>query len=207
MVFIVIRCIILYLSVSIAVRIMGKRQIGELQPCELVITILISELATIPIQDTDMPILYGILPIMVLAALEIAISLLTLKFIGFRHLLYGKPIVIIHSGKIDQQQMRRARMSVDDLVEAMRSEGIANIRDIGLAVLETNGNVSVIDKKDADVSEIIITDGVFDKNVLRRLKLSKKEVLTAIKEKSEKKLFLVTREKDGKYYTVKRKTE
>ncbi len=207
MVYIVIRCIILYLSVSIAVRIMGKRQIGELQPCELVITILISELATIPIQDTDMPILYGILPIMVLATLEIAISLLTLKFIGFRHLLYGKPITIIRNGKIDQKQMQRARMSVDDLVEAMRAEGIANIRDIGLAVLETNGNVSVIDKKDADISEIIITDGVFDKNVLRRLKLSKKEVLTAIKEKSEKKLFLVTREKDGKYYTIKRKTE
>jgi uncharacterized membrane protein YcaP (DUF421 family) len=186
---------------------MGKRQIGELQPCELVITILISELATIPIQDTDMPILYGILPIMVLSALEIGISLIALKFISFRHLLYGRPITIIRNGKIDQKQMRRARISVDDLVEAMRAEGIANIRDVGLAVLETNGNVSVIDKKDADISEIIITDGVFDKAVLKRLKLSKKEVLTAIKEKSEKRLFLVTREKDGKYYTVKRKAE
>lgn len=207
MVFIVIRCIVLYLSVSVAVRIMGKRQIGELQPCELVITILISELATIPIQDTDMPILYGILPIMVLAALEIAISLLTLKFIGFRHLLYGRPITIIRHGKIDQKQMRRARMSVDDLVEAMRAEGIANIRDIGLAVLETNGNVSVIDKKDADISEIIISDGVFDNHVIKRLKLSRKEVLNSINEKSEKKLFLVTREKSGKYYTVKRETK
>ena len=207
MVFIVIRCIILYLSVNIAVRVMGKRQIGELQPCELVITILISELATIPIQDTDMPILYGILPIMVLSALEIAISLFALKFIGFRHLLYGRPITLIRNGKIDQKQMRRARMSIDDLVEAMRAEGITNIRDIGLAVLETNGNVSVIDKKDVDISEIVISDGVFDKKVMRRLKLTKKEVLADIKEKTEKTLFLVTREKDGKYYKIKRKTE
>ena len=86
----------------------------------------------------------------------------------------------------------------------MRAEGIANIRDIELAVLETNGNVSVIDKKDADVSEIIISDGEFDTQVIKRLRLTKKEVLKAIKEKSEKELFLVMREKDGKYYKVKR---
>ncbi len=183
---------------------MGKRQIGELQPCELVITILISELATIPIQDTAMPILYGLLPITVLSALEIAISLLTLKLPKFRRLIYGKPITIIRHGKIDQKNMQTARMSVDDLVEAMRAEGIANIRDIELAVLETNGNVSVIDKKDADVSEIIISDGKFDAQVIKRLRLTKKEVLNAIKEKSEKGLFLVMREKDGKYYKVKR---
>lgn len=204
MVYIIFRCIILYFCVSIAVRIMGKRQIGELQPCELVITILISELASMPIQDTDMPILYGIVPIITLAALEIAVSTLTLKSIRFRHLLYGKPITIIHNGKIDQEQMTRARMSVDDLVEAMRAEGITNIRNIGLAVLETNGNVSVIDKKNDDAADIILSDGVFDKNVLNRLRLSKKEVLKAVKEKSADGLFLVIREKDGNYYTVKK---
>lgn len=181
---------------------MGKRQIGELQPCELVITILISELASMPIQDTDMPILYGIIPIITLAALEIAVSTITLKSLRFRHLLYGKPITIIYDGKIDQEQMTRARMSVDDLVEAMRAEGITNIRDIGIAVLETNGNVSVIDKKDTDLADIIVSDGVFDKNVLNRLKLSKKEVLKAVKAKSEDGLFLVIREKDGRYYTI-----
>lgn len=204
MVYIVLRCIILYFCVSIAVRIMGKRQIGELQPCELVITILISELASMPIQDTDMPILYGVLPIITLAALEITVSMITLKSMKFRHLLYGRPITIIRNGKIDQHQMERARMSIDDLVEAMRAEGITNIRDIGLAVLETNGNVSVIEKEKTDISEILISDGVFDQKVLNRLKLTEKEVLKAIKEKSPKDLFLVTREKDGRFYTVKK---
>ena len=183
---------------------MGKRQIGELQPCELVTTILISELASLPIQDTDMPILHGILPIITLGALEIAISTLTLKSVKFRSFFYGKPITIIYDGKIDQQEMARARISVDDLVEAMRSEGIANIRDIGIAVLETNGNVSVIDKKDADTAHILVSDGVFNEDSLQRLKLSKKEVLRAVKEKNEKSLFLVIREKDGKYYAVKK---
>ncbi len=151
-----------------------------------------------------MPIIYGILPIITLAALEIAVSTVTLKSIKFRHLLYGKPITIIRDGKIDQKEMARARMTIDDLVEAMRTEGITNIRDIGLAVLETNGNVSVIDKQNTDISEIIISDEVFDKDVLNRLKLSEKEVLKAIKVKSTDGIFLVTREKDGKYYTVRK---
>ena len=204
MIFIILRCIILYFSVTIAVRIMGKRQIGELQPCELVITILISELASMPIQDTDMPILYGILPTITLAALEIAISTIALKSQSFRHLLYGKPITIIRDGKIDQKEMARARMTIDDLLEAMRTEGITNIRDIGYAVLETNGNVSVIERKKTDISEIIISDEVFNKDTIGRLKLSEKEVLKAIKEKSTDGIFLVTREKDGKFYTVRK---
>lgn len=183
---------------------MGKRQIGELQPCELVTTILISELASLPIQDTDMPILHGILPIITLGALEIAISTLTLKSVKFRNFFYGKPITIICDGKIDQKQMARARISLDDLVEAMRTEGISNIRDIGTAVLETNGNVSIIEKKDEDNAQILISDGVFNEDGLERLKLSKKEILKAVKEKSEKELFLVIREKDGKYYSVKK---
>ncbi len=204
MVFIILRCIILYFSVSIAVRIMGKRQIGELQPCELVITILISELASMPIQDTNMPILYGILPIITLAALEITVSTLTLKSVKFRHMLYGKPITIIRDGKINQKEMTRARMSIDDLVEAMHAEGIANIRNIGLAILETNGNVSVIDKQNADIGEIIVSDEAFDNDVLKRLKLSKKEVLKATKLKSTSGIFLILRDKDGSFFTVRK---
>lgn len=204
MVFIILRCVILYFSVSIAVRVMGKRQIGELQPCELVITILISELASMPIQDTNMPILYGILPIITLAALEITVSTLTLKSVKFRHILYGKPITIVRDGKINQSEMTRARMSIDDLVEAMRAEGIATISDIGLAVLETNGNVSVIDKQNANIGEIIVADEVFDYEVLNRLKLSKKEVLKATKLKSEAGVFLIVREKDGSFFTVRK---
>lgn len=204
MVFIVLRCIILYFCVSAAVRIMGKRQIGELQPCELVITILISELASMPIQDSNMPILYGILPIITLAALEIIVSTITLKSVKFRRLLYGRPITIIRDGKIYQKEMTRARMSVDDLVEAMHNEGIATISDIGLAILETNGNVSVIDKQNANVGEIILSDEVFDNDVLNRLKLNKKEVLKATGLKSEKGVFLIIREKNGSFRTIRK---
>ncbi len=207
MVYIILRCIILYFTVTAAVRIMGKRQIGELQPCELVITILISELASIPIQDLNMPILYGILPILTLAALEIGVSFLTLKSIKFRRLFYGTPITIVRDGKIEQAEMERARVSVDDLAEAMRTEGIADIRDIGYAVLETNGNMSIIDKQQGQMPDIVLSDGEFDNKAIKRLGIKKRDIITKSKVKTKDDLFLVLYDKNGNYYIVKKTTK
>ena len=202
MAFIVLRCLILYCVVAIALRIMGKRQIGELQPSELVITLLFSELASIPVQDIDMPLLYGIIPILALAALEILISSLTLKSTTLRKFIYGKPIILVYQGKPDQRAMEKARVTIDDLLEAMRSNGIVRVADVNFAILETNGNMSIIPKQNPSVDklpEVLINDG--------KVMSSKKEVkklINAIGFKSAKEIFFLSREKGGKTEIIKK---
>ena len=142
----VLRCVTLYFSVVLSVRIMGKRQIGELQPSELVITIMISELAALPLQDLNMPLIWGIMPMFLMVGLELLMSLLALKSMRFRALFYGRPIVLIYRGKVNQYELLRTRVSMEDIMEAMRGSGLLNVEDIEVAVLETNGTVSVIPK-------------------------------------------------------------
>ena len=221
MAFIVIRSFILYFVVIIAVRIMGKRQIGELQPSELVVTILISELASMPMQDPNQPILAGIIPILTLAATEILLSLITLKSVKSRSIIYGKPIIMIHNGSIDQYEMGKARISTDDLMEAMRISGVLNIEDVDYAILETNGRVSIIPKAEKqpltpgdagkqvapnDMPKIIISDGhIISSNIPDGV--SDEWLNTLIKTqgvKSHKDIFLLTRDSRGKTYIVKK---
>ncbi len=207
MAFMVIRCFILYCAVIVAVRIMGKRQIGELQPSELVITILISELASMPIQDTEQPLLSGILPIFTLAAIEVLVSIIALKSIKTRYLFYGKPIIMIYKGVIFQKEMEKARVSLDDIVEAMRSNGVASIEDVNFAILETNGNISIIPKESGEMAELIIIDGRVIKENIAKKGLSDnwlKNILKAQQVKSAKEIFLLTLDSAGKTYIVKK---
>jgi uncharacterized membrane protein YcaP (DUF421 family) len=141
-----IRAVILYLLLIFAVRLMGKRQIGELQPTELAITILISNLATLPIEDPGDPLLVGIIPILVLAGLDVLMSQLQFKSRGIRKLMCGKPAVIIRDGIIDQNKMKELRFTNDDLTESLRIQGIFNIDEVQYAVVETTGAVSVYQK-------------------------------------------------------------
>lgn len=141
-----IRTVLLYLFVVIALRIMGKRQIGELQPSELVATLLISDIAAVPMQETGIPLVSGLVPIFVLVALEILLSVAMLKNDKIRLLVSGKPIIIIQNGKILQNEMRRVRFSIEDLVENLRQQNIFRISDIAFGIVETNGKLSVLQK-------------------------------------------------------------
>jgi uncharacterized membrane protein YcaP (DUF421 family) len=141
-----IRAVILYLLLIFAVRLMGKRQIGELQPTELAITILISNLATLPIEDPGDPLLVGIIPILVLAGLDVLMSQLQFKSRGIRKLMCGQPAIIIRDGIIDQAKMKELRFTNDDLTESLRIQGIFNIDEVEYAVVETTGAVSVYQK-------------------------------------------------------------
>lgn len=197
--------------VAISLRMMGKRQIGELQPSELVITLLFSELASMPMQDVDQPILTGILPILALAAIEIAVSSITLKSVKLRHLLYGKPIVLVYNGKIDQKAMEKARVSIDDLIEAMRTSGVIKVADIDFAVLETNGNMSIIQKENASTKsgmpEVMVVDGKIMKDNLKKYGLSTdwiKDIMEVQGIKSRKDIFFLTREQGGKTHIIKK---
>lgn len=141
-----IRSIILYSFVILVMRIMGKRQIGELQPFELVIAIMLSELAAVPMQDPGIPLINGIIPILTLMLLEILISFLTLKYQSLRKITCGIPSILIRQGKIDENEMRNQRFNLNDLIEELRMAGYIDFEDIEYAILETSGKISIIPK-------------------------------------------------------------
>lgn len=138
-----IRVCILYVLILLAMRLMGRRQIGELQPSELVITILISEIACVPIQDNGVPILNSVVAVLVLAAFEILFSALSLKSMPVRKLLQGNPIAVIRDGVIDQQALRTLRVTLDDLLEGLREKDVFDPSQVQYAILESNGKLSV----------------------------------------------------------------
>lgn len=145
----VIRTLILYIIIIVSLRIMGKRQIGEMQPSELVVTIMISDLASVPMQTIDLPLISGILPVLTLIVAEIFMSYIGLKSRFFRKLLSGEPSVIISNGKVIKKELERLRFNLTDLLEQLRISGNFDIADIETAILETNGQISIVPKTSA----------------------------------------------------------
>ncbi|HHV35419.1 MAG TPA: DUF421 domain-containing protein [Syntrophomonadaceae bacterium] len=148
MLLVAVRALILYTLLVVVMRLMGKRQIGQLQPFELVITIVIAELAVIPMSDTGIPLINGIVGILVLMVVQIIISLIILYSEKARKIICGNPIILINNGKPVREMMRLVRINISDLLEQLRSKEYPNISDIAYAVLETNGSISVIPKAD-----------------------------------------------------------
>ena len=138
----VIRTIILYLLIIVGIRLMGKRQIGELQPSEFIVALLLSDLAAVPMQENDLPLLNGILPILILIALELIVSGILLKLPKFGKAISGTPIPIIKDGIIDVKAMNKLRITVDDLAESLRQKDIFEIDTVQYAIAETNGTIS-----------------------------------------------------------------
>ena len=146
MLIVLIRTIILYILVLIVMRLMGKREIGQMQPFELVIAIMIADLASTPMTDVGTPITHGIIPILGLLIMHLLLSLLNLKSIAFREFVCGKPSILIYRGKIDEKTLRKQRFTVNELQERLRGNNISNIGDVEYAILETSGQVTVIPK-------------------------------------------------------------
>jgi uncharacterized membrane protein YcaP (DUF421 family) len=141
-----IRTLILYAIVITSMRIMGKRQIGQLQPFELAVAIMISELAAIPMQNTGIPLVNGIIPILTLLMAQITISFIALKSSKARAFICGKPSILIENGKIKESVLRDEMYTLNDLLEQLRSKSMHNIADVEFAILETNGQLSIIPK-------------------------------------------------------------
>ncbi len=141
-----IRSIILYLVVLVIMRLMGKREIGQLQPFELAISIMISELASIPMTDIGIPLINGIIPILGLLLMHLLISFLNLKSTMLRELVCGKPAILIYRGRIDEKKLRKERFTLNELEEKLRSNNVMDIGDVEYAILETSGDISVIQK-------------------------------------------------------------
>ena len=140
------RSIALYIIVLFVMRLMGKREIGQLQPFELAISIMIADLATIPMTDTGIPIGNGIVPILGLLIMHLLISLINLKSIKAREIICGKPSILIDKGKIQEKNMKKERFTINELQERIRGEKIVNLGDVEYAILETSGQITVIEK-------------------------------------------------------------
>lgn len=138
-----LRTIILYTLLIAVIRLMGKRQIGEMEPSEFVVTMLVANLASIPMQDEGIPLFSGFVPIVTVLAMELVMSALSLKSIFFRRLLCGKPVILVENGKILQENLRKTRVTLDELTGHLREKDVLDIEAVQYAILETNGNLSV----------------------------------------------------------------
>jgi len=137
------RTIVLYLILILAIRLMGKRQIGQMEPAEFVVTMLVANLAAIPMQDGGIPIFSGVVPIFTVLGVELVLSALSLKSSKVRKLLCGKPVILIENGKILQGNLRKTRITLDELTGHLREKDVLDIQAVQYAILETNGNLSV----------------------------------------------------------------
>ena len=138
-----LRTIILYLILIAVVRLMGKRQIGQMEPTEFVVTMLVANLAAIPMQDGGIPLLSGLVPILTVLGVGMILSVLSLRFVRFRRWLCGKPVILIENGKILQNNLRRTSITMDELTGHLREKDVLNINQVQFAILETDGNFSV----------------------------------------------------------------
>ena len=138
-----IRTVILYLLLIVVIRLMGKRQIGQMEPSEFVVTMLVANLASIPMQEGGIPLFTGVVPILTVLGLELILSALSLKSIRFRKLLCGKPVILIENGNILQNNLRKTRVTIDELTGHLREKDVLDLRAVQYAILETNGNLSV----------------------------------------------------------------
>lgn len=139
-----LRTIILYLLIIAGIRLMGKRQVGELEPSELVLALIIADLAAVPMQDFGIPLLSGIVPILTLLCITMIISVLSMKSVKFRAVICGRPSIIVENGRLHQREMKKNRFTVDELMEELRMKGITDISTVKYAILETNGQISVL---------------------------------------------------------------
>ena len=177
------RTVILYLVLIASVRIMGKRQIGQMEPTEFVVAMLIADLAAVPMQDGAIPLLSGIVPLLTVLGLELTFSFLVMKSLVLRRFLCGRPVILIDNGKLDQNCLRRTRISVDELTSHLRQKDVLNITDVQYAILETDGNLSVFpypEKKPASSEEAgipanrqslpitLINDGILSRQELKQ---------------------------------------
>lgn len=216
---VLVRSLVLYIVVIFSVRLMGKRQLGELQPTELVITILVSNIATLPLEELSIPLIIGITPILSLVCFEVIMSRLTLKFPRLRCIVSGRPKIIISNGHIDRAVMKSLRYSIDDLMTALRQNGVFKLEDVQYAVVETTGSISVLKKAENDTVTcsdlkikvpndnppvIVITDGKVLERSLSEINADTKWLNGILKKENKKaaEIFIMTADRNKNYYIV-----
>ncbi|MBR3815935.1 MAG: DUF421 domain-containing protein [Clostridia bacterium] len=214
-----IRAIIIYIFIIAAIRLMGKRQIGELQPSELVITIILSEVASMPLEDTSTPLIPSVITVFLLASLEVLSSDISVKSPSVRKIIQGNPLLVIKNGRVLQKNIKSVRYSIDDLTAALRLKDIFDIRAVDFAYIETNGGLSVKLKKDyspptkSDESSqdgaipmLIIGDGKIIDREFNNCNMSKEKLLSHLKKQniSVREVFMMTADSTGDYNIIRK---
>lgn len=200
---VLIRTCILYILVVLVIRLMGKRQIGELQPYELVITIVISDLATVPMQDVRLPLILGIIPILTLLILEVFFTELQIRSKFMRKLIDGDPSVLIRDGKINEKALKSQRIHIEDLLEELRLTGNFDISSIKYAILESNGQLSIMSKENNENSHlplVLLYNGKVNKDSLKKLHKDVKWLQDKVSSKnlSMDEVFIIIMDSSGK---------
>ena len=220
------RTVILYLLLIAGLRLSGKRQIGELEPIELVLTLLISDLASVPMQDFALPLFNGVIPIITLIALSTLFSAISLRNVRFRDLVCGQPALVIVDGKLRQETMRRNRLTLDELFEQLRGQGITDLSDVKYAVLENSGQLSVLPvtaqkpptsaqlglepEDDVTLPVVLINDGRLLRKNLTARGLDEAWLQKELKKRrlsSPRQVFLLTVDEKGSVFCVKKEAE
>ena len=203
-----VRTILLYFIIMLGLRLMGKRQIGEMQPFELVITLLIAELACIPMADTSIPLLYGVVSVLAIFVLHELVTMLDLKVKPLKSLLSGKPSVVVNKNGIDDYQLKRNNLDVSDLIESLRTAGYFSLDCIDYALYESNGTFSALPKEDYEQMQtslplVIIDNGKFNGKNIAITGLEKQFFVDILRErgvKREKDVLVLTADGEGKMY-------
>ena len=155
---IIIRTVLIYIIVTASIRIMGKRQVSDMQTSELVITFIISQTATLPLEDADRPLLNSLIPIMMIVAIELIVSLIMMKSRRFRSIICGHPIVVIKDGKIIESQLKKLRISYEDLYSLLREKDLSDEKSVQYGIIEPNGTLSILSGKDMTTDAISSED-------------------------------------------------
>lgn len=222
MVIAVARSVILYLIIVIGIRLLGKHQVSELEPAEFVLALIIADVASVPMQDFGIPLLMGVIPIITLLCLSMILSILSMKSLKLRTLLVGTPSILIKNGKLNQKEMRRNRMTLDEILEELRLQGYTELSSIKYAVLETNGQLSLLpyaDQKppvakqldiavsDSGLPLVLINDGRLISANLRQRGLDEvwlKKRLAEHKVHNVRDVFLLTIDEENQLYFVRK---
>ena len=221
MLIILFRTAILYVLVLLTFRILGKRQVGELQPVDLVLTFLLSEFLSISIQDTQAPLINTLIPVMLLIGLEILVSVLSMKSIRLRTLVQGNPLPVIRNGKLDQKQLKQLRFTVDDLLEALRKKDIFDISEVQYAIVETDGTLSVLLKPESRAPQnsdlqttpadngmpcLVISDGQSSAAFKKLCDMTDQKLENILKKNKirAEHILLMTADRGGNYYWIEK---
>ena len=207
MISIFIRTIIIYVILNVMLKIMGKRQIGELEVNELVSTLLISEIGALPISDTNIPLLPSLIPILFIAAAEVIISIVKNKSNAVKRIVEGEPVYIIYKGRLRQRALRENRISINEVLTEMRTQGIADLGDVRYAILEQNGKVSFLKESDSpNISKTLVVDTKPDLENIRQEGLDINWLNERLSERGVKlsEVFLLTVNEDGKIALIKK---
>ncbi|MBQ8356731.1 MAG: DUF421 domain-containing protein [Clostridia bacterium] len=221
---ILLRTIIIYIILIGTMRLMGKRQLGELEISELVTTLLISEIATLPIGDPSIPVVYAVIPLVTILTMEVALSMILLKCPRLKNIASARPSILIRHGTVDQGELRRIRISIDELISEVRQAGLPSLSDVDYAILEQNGKISVIPRKNAQppaakdlglhltengIVHAIIEDGTVNRYNLKLLQLNDAWLEEKLDERSldPEDVFFLGMDDDGTLYWIKKEDE